>query len=72
MRQIPLEAFTQVRDKLGPVLPYLDRLRVRLEQTGYTPADSLLCCTLDAHARLQALSMELHYASCRSGVRRGE
>ena len=46
------------------------RLRTRMEKVGSTPNDRLFVLVCDAYDALHALSVELHYLSCESGVGR--
>lgn len=60
----------QVRETLGPMLRYLNRLKERLLAVGFPPADPLTQLATNAYNALHALNVELHYQSCRSGVGR--
>ena len=56
---------------LRPTLGYLYRLRDRMEKRRFPPADDkLLCLTTAAYQALHALTIELHYMNCGSGVYR--
>jgi hypothetical protein len=56
--------------KIGPMLGYMVRLRQLTEKVGFLPADPLYRLVRDAEDKLHRLSVELHYRSCGSGVRR--
>jgi hypothetical protein len=55
---------------LRPALGYLYRLRERMEKQGFPPNDKLLKLTDAAYNAIHALTVELHYLSCESGVGR--
>jgi hypothetical protein len=61
----------KIHDALGPTVGYLWRLRERLNRTGLDVRDPDLyrraTAALDA---MHALTVELHYQSCASGVGR--
>lgn len=52
-------------------LRFLGKLRARMEQLGFTPGDRLYQVTTAAYNALHAMSVELHYMGCGSGVARG-
>jgi hypothetical protein len=55
---------------LRPALGYLYRLRARMEKRRFAPQDQLFRLTVIAYEALHALTIELHYMSCGSGVYR--
>jgi hypothetical protein len=59
-----------IRTPVHRALGYLTRLRTRMERRGFAPDDKLLQLTAKAHDALLALSVELYYMSCESGVGR--
>lgn len=58
-----------LKDKLGPLLGYLTRVRRRMEQAHFE-RDELYNDIVRAQASLQDLCSRLHYGTCRSGVGR--
>jgi hypothetical protein len=56
--------------KIGPMLDYLVRLRMRMQKVGFLPGDPLYVLVRDAENKLHHLSVELHYRSCAGGVGR--
>jgi hypothetical protein len=56
--------------KVGPMLGYIVRLRMRIDKAGFLPRDPLYVLVRDAEDKLHRLSVELHYRSCGSGVGR--
>jgi len=66
--RITTDQAEKLRDQVNRRLRYFRRLRIRLEQIGYTPADPLY----RAEHAAQGLAVAAHYDSCGSGVgRRG-
>lgn len=61
---------SRVWQALYPSINYVYRLRTRMEKVGFTPNDKLFVLVCDAFEALHALSNELHYLSCESGVGR--
>jgi hypothetical protein len=55
---------------VGRYLNYLGRLRRRMELRGFTPTMPLYQLVNDAYDKTHALSVELHYLGCESGVGR--
>jgi hypothetical protein len=66
--RISHEQAAKLRDQVGRHVRYFRRLRARLEQLGYTPADSLYRAVSDAANAAQSLAVAAHYDSCTSGV----
>ena len=61
----------RIGGRLRPTLGYLHRLTVRMSQTGLDVRDpKLYRLALAAEHALHALTVELHYQSCASGVGR--
>jgi hypothetical protein len=57
---------------IHPGLRYLARLRSRMEQAGFLPDDPLFRLVSKAYDAVHALSVHMHYRSCKSGVGRAE
>jgi hypothetical protein len=51
-------------------LRYFNRLVDRMTRVGFPPSDSLWIGAVQARNALHALSVELHYLTCDSGVGR--
>jgi hypothetical protein len=60
----------KVYARLSPLVGYLHRLRRRMEKRGFPPDDKLLQLTAKAWDAVYALSVEVDYLSCTSGVGR--
>jgi hypothetical protein len=68
VKELTTEQAKKVHNALARTLGYLSRLRERLEKVGFVPSDPLCLWANQAQSAMQALVMELHYQSCRSGV----
>lgn len=55
---------------IGRKLRYLGRLRSRMEQVGFVQSDHLFQLVTRVYDATHALSVELHYSSCSTGVGR--
>jgi hypothetical protein len=62
----------RINDALFPFLNYLDRLKCRMERTGFLPDDPLFRLVVAAYNAVQALRVELHCQGCDGGVGRKE
>ena len=60
----------KVHQALGPSVRYLYRLKARMLKVGFIQDDLLYQLVSQAYDTIQALSMQLHYLSCKSGVGR--
>jgi len=60
----------KMRDRLGPYLRYLHRMKRRMEARGFPMTDELFQATNAAYDAAHGLTMRLHYLSCKSGVGR--
>jgi hypothetical protein len=58
----------RMHDALAPTLGYLTRLRQRMEQVGFIPADPLYRNVCKVHDAMHGLLTRLHYLTCKSGV----
>jgi hypothetical protein len=67
---ITREQARQIHGSLFKLANYLHRLRRRMEQTGFRPADPLFQSVENAHDAVCKLLSRLHYLSCDSGVGR--
>jgi hypothetical protein len=56
------------RDCIRPMLNFVGRCRRRLERLGFDQNGALFRAVAKAYDALFALHVELHYASCTSGV----
>jgi hypothetical protein len=57
----------RLRERLFPMLNYLERLKTRMEKR-FDPRDPLFLAVMAAYTSMVDLSMKLHYLSCESGV----
>jgi hypothetical protein len=53
-----------LKNKLQPMLGYLNRLKKRMQRRGFPPDDRLLIAACRAEEALHALSVEVHYVAC--------
>jgi len=60
----------RVHRALGPSVGYLSRLKARMLKVGFTQDDLLYQLVSQSYDAIQALFMQLHYLSCKSGVGR--
>ena len=56
------------RDCIRPMLNFVGRCRRRLERLGFDKNNALYRSVDNAYCALFALHIDLHYASCTSGV----
>jgi len=66
------EQAAKLREQAGRHVRYFHRLRARLEQLGYTPADPLYRAVADVANAAQGFALTARYYSCTSGVGRKE
>jgi hypothetical protein len=69
---LTVDQAARLSEHLGAHLGYLVRLTDRLDHLRFRPDDPLYRKAWDARHAVQALFMEAHYASCKSGVGRVE
>ena len=60
----------RVHRALQPSVGYLHRLKARMLKVGFTQDDLLYQLVSQSYDTIQALSMQFHYLSCKSGVGR--
>jgi hypothetical protein len=60
----------RVHRALQPSVGYLYRLKARMLKVGFTQDDLLYQLVSQSYDTIQALFMQLHYLSCKSGVGR--
>ena len=60
----------RVHEALGPSVRYLHRLQARMLKVGFIQDDLLYQLVSQAYDTILALSVQLHYLSCKSGVGR--
>jgi hypothetical protein len=60
----------RVHRSLQPSVGYLYRLKARMQKLGFLDNDLLYQLVSQAYDTTQALFMQLHYLSCKSGVGR--
>ena len=60
----------RVHRALQPSVGYLSRLKARMLKAGFTQNDLLYQLVSQSYYSIQALSMQFHYLSCKSGVGR--
>jgi len=60
----------KVHQALGPSVRYLYRLKARMLKVGFIQDDLFSSSSGQSYDTIQALSMQLHYLSCKSGVGR--
>jgi hypothetical protein len=53
-----------LKNKLQPMLGYLNRLKRRMIRKGFPPDDPLLAATRRAEDAMHALHVETHYLAC--------
>jgi hypothetical protein len=53
-----------LKNKLAPMLGYLNRLKRRMVRRGFPPDDPLLVAARRAEDALHALHVEAHYLAC--------
>jgi hypothetical protein len=53
-----------LRNKLQPMLGYLNRLKHRMRRRGFQPDDVLLGAVCRAEDAMHALHVEVHYLTC--------
>jgi hypothetical protein len=58
------------RDRIGPILRFLHRCRLRLETLGFHQTNELAREVDKAHDAIQSLSVKLHYMSCEGSTYR--
>ena len=68
MPPITHEQAGELNEHLRPMLAYLGRVRNRLQAVGYLPDDPLYRRVNDAYNGMHALTVEVHYLSCKGGV----
>jgi len=66
------EQLERLKHQAGRGLRWLNALIRRMDQVGFDPTDKLYLAALRAQDRMQALGVELHYASVRHGVGRSD
>ena len=54
-----------LKNKLGPMLGYLNRLKKRMSYRGFPPDDELLAAVIRAEAAVHELHVAAHYLACR-------
>ena len=59
-----------LKNKLQPMLGYLNRLKQRLRRRGFRPDDRLLTAVCRAEDAVHALHVEVHYLACGDRVGR--
>jgi hypothetical protein len=59
----------RIKEKVGPMLNYLGRLRTRMEKTGRHNG-KLYKLVAQAYNAVHSLNVDLHYLSCGHGVYR--
>ena len=60
----------RVHRAIQPSVGYLSRLKARMLKVGFTQDDLLYQLVSQSYDTIQALFMQLHYLSCKSGVGR--
>jgi hypothetical protein len=60
----------KMRDALTPCVRWLHKLQRRMELRGFPLTDELFQAAAQAYDAAHALTMKLHYLSCKSGVGR--
>jgi hypothetical protein len=53
-----------LKNKLAPMLGYLNRLKRRMIRRGFPPDDRLLMAVRAAEDSMHALQVEAHYLTC--------
>jgi len=56
--------------RIERIVGYLSRLKARMLKVGFTQDDLLYQLVSQSYYAIQALSMQFHYLSCKSGVGR--
>jgi hypothetical protein len=59
-----------LKNKLQPMLGYLNRLKQRMRRRGFPEDDPLLLAVSRAESSIHALHVDVHYLSCGSKVGR--
>ena len=59
-----------LKNKLQPMLGYLNRLKQRMRRRGFMPDDRLLTAVCRAEDAVHALHVEIHYLTCADKVGR--
>jgi hypothetical protein len=67
-RDIQPSQAAKLSASLRPPLQYLNKLRRRMELSGFPPSDPLYVATSRAFEALQDLLVRAHYLSCAHGV----
>ena len=57
-----------LREKIGPWVNYIVRVRERMTKVGFTLTDPLYQSVMKAEHALREVWIKLHYMSCASGV----
>jgi hypothetical protein len=70
--RLSIEQARRLRERVAARLRFLNRLVERMNAIGFVPGDPLMTAALNARDAVQKLHVEAHYASCKSGVGRGE
>src|SRR4051794_38190385 len=68
--QLTDEQYAQLKEIVGRHLRFYNRLTDRRNRVGFPGDDTVLLAAFRAQHAVMALSVELHYASCKSGVGR--
>jgi hypothetical protein len=68
--QLTDERLARLKEIVGRHLRFYNRLTDRMNRVGFRGTDPLLIAAFEAQHKVQSLSVELHYASCKSGVGR--
>jgi hypothetical protein len=53
-----------LKNKLQPMLGYLNRRKRRMDRKGFPPDDPLLAAACRAEDAMHALHVEVHYLAC--------
>jgi hypothetical protein len=53
-----------LKNKLQPMLGYINRLKQRMRRRGFPPDDRLLMAVCRAEDALHSLHVEIHYLAC--------
>ena len=67
----PAAASHAIHERRLPMLGYLNRLERCMEQRGFPVDDKLWARVVDARDAMHALTVAVHYASCKGQVGRG-
>jgi hypothetical protein len=59
-----------LKNKLQPMLGYLNRLKKRMQRKGFPTDDRLLISACRAEDAMHALAVEVHYLTCSDSVGR--